>query len=96
MYPNLIPFVVLLTGTHMKHSLETLGEIDQLHSELDSARGRSAELERKLADALASGPKADAEGNKLEAATQQVGVLTGKLGAAKDKITDLEAQVLAL
>ncbi len=73
-----------------------LGEIDQLHSELDSARGRSAELERKLADALASGPKADADGNKLEAATQQVGVLTGKLSAARDKIADLEAQVLVL
>jgi DNA repair exonuclease SbcCD ATPase subunit len=72
-----------------------LGEIDQLHSELDSARGRSAELERKLADALASGARADAGGNSLDAAVQQVGVLTGKLGAAKDKIADLEAQVLA-
>ncbi len=74
---------------------EKLGEIDQLHSELDSARGRSAELERKLADALASGPKADAGGNNMEAAVQQVSVLTGQLGAAKDKIADLEAQVLA-
>ncbi len=73
-----------------------LGEIDTLASELDSARGRSAELERKLADALANGPAAEAGGNKLNAATQLAGVLTGQLGAANDRITSLEAQIANL
>ena len=73
-----------------------LGEIDTLASELDSARGRSAELERKLADALANGPTAEAGGNKLDAATQLAAVLTGQLGAANDRITSLEAQIANL
>ena len=73
-----------------------LGEIDTLASDLDTARGRSAELERKLADALANGPASEAGGSKLDAANQLAGVLTGKLGAANDRITALEIQIARL